>query len=664
MNEDLDHIMNEILGEEAIIKYCGDDLKQIIIKDSCDTLKKAFQKIIYINPVSFITNDCQLKVDKIFVDIEIRKGRRRGEGKHIDFCDILISVQNTSVSSSVSSATQRQDSSARPQMLLLEGLAGSGKTTLVTMIIQEWIQGSGGNITDLDNFDLLLWVQCRNPTINSYQELLDRLMPDVSTKFGNFLPKIVKLCKVLIIVDGLDELNNHSRALIKSLLYEFKTSTSTTFICTSRPETVEIFSITIPEEFVVVNAELRGISKEHIKEFVRRTHQEVTKHTKSNRNTEELINKVKMFKDHHEHLRLPMNLIFFVYIWDQACDKLSTVALTQTELYHEIHRLCQKKLLERLLKYPKIKDINESSLDHKVHEVMRRIYIISLKNLSREQLAFQEATIEQLISLCSNHDLPYDEVLSAFLSLKPIWTWRGVEERYSAPHKGIQDYWSALHIVMSLKDQLQASALPVSSSPTPAQLTRVLPSTVQPAMAPLIPVSPVSIREILERSVGAAIEDMTKYQNVLVHVAGLLHLLLDEVPETITQEAVQLAHEAKERNRLEGLSRRINITHWYNLLENTKYNNDIARVIAGFINSGRPFTVNENYVESCMALLPHLRPSEVGIFFTSDGTGLIELLDVLARYNHRCTHLDLKHHYLHDVTTTTSDDILQHVQPR
>ncbi|KAK8722596.1 hypothetical protein OTU49_012298, partial [Cherax quadricarinatus] len=90
----------------------------------------------------------------------------------------------------------------------------------------------------------------------------------------------------------------------------------------------------------------------------------------------------------------------------------------------------------------------------------------------------------------------------------------------------------------------------------------------------------------------------------------------------------------------------------------------IARVIAGFINSGRPFTVNENYVESCMALLPHLRPSEVGIFFTSDGTGLIELLDVLARYNHRCTHLDLKHHYLHDVTTTTSDDILQHVQPR
>ncbi|KAK8739463.1 hypothetical protein OTU49_003332, partial [Cherax quadricarinatus] len=970
MNDDLDYIMNEILSEEDIMKYCSDDIKQIIIKDSCGKLKEILQQITCVNPVPCISDNFQLEVDKIFVDIEIKQVRRRGNNEHIDYRDLLSLVQTTSVASCVSSGTQQQGSSPRPQILLLEGVAGSGKTTLVKLITKQFIQGGQGNIKDLDNYDLLLWVQCRDPTINSYHHLLHRLLPDVSAKFRNIVPKIIKLCKVIIIVDGLDELNNNSRTLVKSLLLEFQNSINTTFICTSRPETVEIFSLTIPEDYDVTNANLRGIKQEHMAEFVRQTHQEIIKLTNSNRNTFKLVRKVMEVTGLHEHLRLPMNLTFLVYILDQEPDELNIRTITQTQLYHKIHHMCQSKLLERLTNCSKTKIMNESSVQNGVQEILKIIYATSLESLSRDQLSLEEETVDELISACNKHDIPYHEMLSAFLSLKPIWTWQGIKERYSAPHKGIQDYFSALHIVMTLKHQLECSPLPVlythhpappvssqppvitvplsstplvssqptvitippsstppvssqpswitlsplptppvssrlpvttlsptqtppvtimqpsqtqpspspvtssptspiSTSPTPASPTPAPPTPASPTPAPPTPTSPtpalptpasptpasptpapptpasptpalrtpvsptpapptpapatstlptqtsptsapptsapstpasptqasptpasptpalrtpllptpapatstpptptsptptsptsapptsapstpasptpasstpaslthctpvsisgmleeiirsatratpictrevleesirsatpstpinfrtmhleyfissairsapvnimgvlkesirsattVSIREVLKESIRSGVVDINKYQNVLIHVAGLLHLVLDQVPEAPAREVVHLLHESGVRCNHQ----------WLDLLDNTNMSPVIVKKIAHCFNTEATIDVIDEHVRSYAALLSHLSSCKVEITITRDPGDLPDLPDLLAALNHHhCTHLVLYHHYFYADTTTTSTNQLKRLQPR
>lgn len=693
LNHDLDYIMNEILEMEEIVKYCSDDIKQLIITESCNKLKEILQEMSYMSPFSCITNNFQLKANKFFIDIQVKQGKRRGKGEHKDYRDLLQLVQSTSVSSSVNSATQQQSPSARPQILLLEGLAGSGKTTLVKLITEEWIQGGQGNMRGLDDYDLLLWVQCRDHSMNSYQDLLDRLIPDVSAKYRMVLPRIMKLCKVLIIVDGLDELNDHSSSLVKSLLYEFQNSIYTTFICTSRPEKVEIFSMTIPEGYDVTNAELQGIKQEHMPEFVRSTHEIIKKNNNSNSSTDLLVEKVMSVRDLYEHLRLPMNLAFFVYIWEYAPDEINVMTVTQTRLYHKIHEVCQKKLLERLA--------DCSDLQHKVQEILRMIYETSLENLSREQLTLEEETVERLISACNKRDLPYNEILSAFLSLKPIWTWQGIKEQYSVPHKGIQDYFSALHCVMTLKDQLQSSANTVSriQNATPPVLSQLLDTTDSPSQTPLTPVSSklpdisvspspsslasvaftseaptrvppiltsttlaspaqtptLSLREVLTQSVGGASIDMTKYYNVLLHVAGLLHHLIDQVPEATTQEAAKLLHESGMREH----------EMWLNLLQNTRCNNNIAKAIAPFCNA-KYVRIDDKHVESYKALLPHTKRSEVNIVIKGnfgEMPGLVDLIEVVSLYHHRCTRLDLACHY-YQYDTTTSDEFLQRLQPR
>ncbi|XP_069935759.1 uncharacterized protein [Cherax quadricarinatus] len=793
MNDDLDYIMNEILGEEDIMKYCSDDIKQIINKDSCDELKKILQQTTCVYPISFITDNFQFKVDKIFVDIEVKQGRHRDNNEHIEYGDLLSFVQTTSVASCVSSGTQQQGSSGRPQVLLLEGVAGSGKTTLVKLVTEEWIQGGQGNIKDLDNYDLLLWVQCRDPPINSYHDLLHRLLPDASIKFRNILSKIVKLCKVIIIIDGLDELNNNSRILVKTLLLEFQNSINTTFICTTRPEAVEMFSLTIPEGYDVTNAELLGIKNKHMKEFVRRIHQEITKLTNSNRNTDELVYKVLHVTGLREHLRLPMNLTLFVYIWDQDPDELNIKNITQTQLYHKLQHMCQSKLLERLTNCSNNKKMNKKIVENSVEEILKIIYARSLESLSRDQLSLEEETVRELISACNDHDIRYDEMLSAFLSLKPIWTWQGIEERYSAPHKGIQDYFSALHIVMTLKHQLQSSPLPVlytqhpapsvssqpyvitispttppvssqspvitvssptppvssqpslitvspsppvssqpslitvspsstppvssrppvttvlltqtppisscpsvtniSTSPTPPVSSRPSVSTISPSSTPSVttmtpslthpspspvslsptspistspspapptpasptPYAPVSIRGVLEESIRSGVVDMNKYQNVLIHVAGLLYLVLDQVPETLAQEVAHLLQESGVRDN----------NQWLDLLDNTNMSPVIIKQISLFFNTEDTIYINDEHVRSCAALLPHLSSCKVDINIILAPGDLPDLPDLLAALtHHQCTILELNHHYNHADTTTTSDNLLQCLQPR
>nr|XP_053641297.1 LOW QUALITY PROTEIN: uncharacterized protein LOC128694948 [Cherax quadricarinatus] len=665
MNDELDNIMKEILGKQDILTFCGDEMKSLMINESRDKLKEIFQSISYVNPVSFITSNLKLKVGKIFVNIQVKHGQRGGEGEHISYQHLLKLVQTTATPSFTSTVLQQQyqttatpsffkhcftttvpdysntiiykhcftttvpdysntiiykhcftttvpDYSSTiikhclttgtctyPHIILLEGVAGSGKTTLVKLVIYEWTQDGQGNISDLDNYDLLLWVQCSDPTMTCYQHLLERLMPKVAIKFKEILPKLMKLCKTLIIIDGLDEDNESSRTLVQSLLQEFKYCSNIAFLCTSRPEKVENFRRTIPAEYTVQHATLHGISRTSVVQFVRLNHQEITKQTGNNRNTEELVRKVSKLEGIHEHLRLPMNLILMIYIWDHDPDQLNLTSVTHTELYYNIHELCKHKLIERLTNHKATKNMDDRKLKFNINNILIIIYKTALESLSGDQLNLEEETVDKLISTCDELCLPYKEVLSAFLCLRPTWTVRGITEQYSAPHKGIQDYFAALYIVSSLNN-------PQCSTPTSASATLV------------------SIRGVLEESIRSARVDMNKYQNVLIHVAGQLHLVLDQVPEASAREIVHLLQESGMRDK----------DQWLDLLDNTKMSPVIVKEISRFFTSEETIVRNER-VRSYTALLPHLSSSVVKIIIRGDPSNLPGLPDLLAAFTHQ-----------------------------
>ncbi|KAK8720287.1 hypothetical protein OTU49_013438, partial [Cherax quadricarinatus] len=458
------------------------------------------------------------------------------------------------------------------------------------------------------------------------------------------------------IIDGLDEDNESSRRLVQSLLQEFKYCSNIAFLCTSRPEKVENFRRTIPAEYTVQHATLHGISRTNVEQFVRLNHQEITKQTGNNRNTDELVRRVMKSEGLQEHLRLPMNLILMIYIWDHDPDQLNLTSVTHTELYYNIHQLCKHKLKHRLTNHQDTKDIDDRKLKVNIDNVLITIYKTALESLSRDQINLEEETVDKLISTCDNWSLPYKEVLSAFLCLRPTWTMLGIQEQYSAPHKGIQDYFAALYIVNMLKQQYStptpasatpasatpasatpasatpASATPASATPasaTPASATPATPASATPASATpasatpasatpasatpasatpvsatpasttsasATPDTPVSIKRVLEVSIRSGEVDINKYQNVVIHVAGLLHLVLDQVPETAAREVVHLLQESGMRHN----------NQWLHLLDNTNMSPVIVKEISHLFNTKETIEVRDGRVRSCAALLPHL----------------------------------------------------------
>ncbi|KAK8724669.1 hypothetical protein OTU49_011199 [Cherax quadricarinatus] len=537
ITEDLKLITNKTFGVDDLVINIRDDLKELTIEKSSAILKDCFQKKCYLNPLSFIIKNLRLKVSEIFVDVEVKQGKR-GEGESVDYKQLLKLVHNTAAYSTTSASLQ-QSLLTRPQVLLLEGLAGSGKTTLMKLITEEWIQGGQGMMEGLDYYELLLWVQCRDPIIKSPHGLLDMLMPDVSTNFKNLLLRVMKLCKLLIIVDSLDEINEQSEKLIKSLLHECQNSSHTTFLCASRPEKVEIFERMIPQEYDVTNIELQGITDQVMPQFVQRTHQEISKKTNSNHSTNKLVDVVIRLTSFQEHLRLPLNLTFFIYILNQKSENLNLLSLTETELYYEIHLMWQKKLKERLVIInPRFKEMSKRDLDYKVNNILREMYVVAVETFPHDQLTLENEMINRLCTVSSTQELPSQEVFSTFLCLKPITTKHSVKKQYSLPHKGLRDFYCALHIAMTLKEQF--SALPSSFNQQPPESAQA-PNSDSPAET-LDP--SVTIRGILEKTINVAIMDITKFQNIFVHVAELLRQLFDQVPKVITDEVVHLLRES------------------------------------------------------------------------------------------------------------------------
>nr|XP_053644267.1 uncharacterized protein LOC128696863 isoform X1 [Cherax quadricarinatus] len=633
VTDKLKKIMNEIPGNKDLLKHCSDKLKKLMLHDTQEKLREQFKKITYINPLSLICKDLQLEVKEIFVDVNLKQ---ENDDEQVDYHDLL--VQKT--------ATQH-GSSAKPQIILLEGLAGSGKTTLMKLVAQEWKSGAQKKIKGLDDYELVFWLQCKDSTMVSYHDILNRKMPGVSAKFRNLLPGLIELCEVLIIIDGVDELNDDSQKLVNSVLDEFKKFTNKTIIFTSRPEKLETFKKDIPTEYDVTTVKLEGINDSEVAKFIQLTHQEMVKQTRGNRSTQKLINQVLEAKYIQKYLATPMNLTYLIYIWDQTPDELNLMTITQTELYDYIHQLHQSKLLERLANSPGTTIMNLRELKSRLQIILKELYLISLKILSLETLTVDEEMKNSLKSVCKNQSLSYDEIFSAFLYF---------EKPYPSYYKEILDYFGALYIVMTIKDQHQPSftdSFRQCSNPNMSSNLPTTTSSTASTSAPATPTSspPVGIRGVLQQATKKDNSNLTKYRNVFMHVARMLFNYQYELSEAI-KEVVDLLHELG-----------MDDDQWLDLLGNIKTNPNSIKVIAGFLNPRGNICIRDNRVGSYAALLPHIVPSQLHIDIKGDPDGLPRLLDLLGNLNnHRCLELKLRHHFLHANTSSTSDKILQHLE--
>ncbi|XP_042878067.1 uncharacterized protein LOC122257074 [Penaeus japonicus] len=634
-NKNINTIRDHPLAVKDINRYQSellfDNLKRLMVKEGLAELKRMYERITIINPVFFVAgSDFLMDVGLVFSRIEVKQAGRFAKGKYIAYENIL------ELNHLCESISQNPGNGEPATMVILEGVAGSGKTTLTKFIISEWSKRSH-KFMGLDQFDLLFLMECRNPSLESFADLLVSLMPNVSKSFRkeDFVGCALDL-KILVLIDGLDELNKSSEKLLREVLAMLRTR-DIKILCTSRPEKVQDIYKIIPDGIVKVHLRITGIPANKRVDFVKAYHDEMKKLRRSEQDTTGLVEYLNMSSDKlDKHFRFPLNLVLLTYLWAQAPDRVNKVT-TPTELYVQLLDLLVEKLVERLKHHDATKHVSCSELKEKTELFLRELYHESLYALSRDHVYIDKCAKVRLREICSDLHLPFKEVISAFMELKLVWTTSGTDELLSFPHKDIHDFFSASCLYLAITNDEYYDFVIRSHISRIAKVLCNIYATVTCS-----PSRQAISRILLSIHEGSASTlTVNKYQNILKHLAGLIGLSSKGAPSSLSEEIVGLLVQS-------GID---NEELWLDILSEVKCDvttvQHIARNIEEFL-SGE-LTIEDAKVRPFAFLLPHARPSSIYIDITDSGQrlpylpGLLEAATTVSCRAAVC----LRHFFLH-----------------
>ncbi|XP_068220471.1 uncharacterized protein [Palaemon carinicauda] len=480
IRQKIDEIGKGYLGTEVFDDYQSEidfaKKMKLLEEEGFPCLKNHLEKFKSINPLNLITgtsSNPNIPVEKIHTEMKLE-----GESGP---CSVPIEE--------ILNHVPHDDPS---QLLLIKGMAGMGKTTLVKKINSDWLSKKD-DIEGLNDYDILLCVECRDST-EPFKDLLVAYFGDVHKKFQD--NEIIDVClayKCLLIIDGYDELNDKSSKLFQDVL-TLKKSRKISVIVTTRPEFEERFNNQVKSDYTTVSTiSIEGIPKEKREEFVCKYYAVLGSDNSPLQSLDELLQYLrKTMHTMHEVWGLPLNLALVTILWMIKPEVISKIT-SEAELYWQFYLLSLSKLMERLAKNLLTAHLPLSVLNDRVEQFIEKLCCESFKALQNDEINIPESTINNLSAFCHSLGLPAEELIGAFL--KKVTTSQG-SFHYSFPHKGIMEFMAALYFRMKVTNQCWDQS-----------------------------VNTATVKKIFEMLLGGSLpENLHKYQNMMIQMISLFHV--------------------------------------------------------------------------------------------------------------------------------------------
>ena len=316
------------------------------------------------------------------------------------------------------------NSKAKRKVILIEGVAGAGKTTLSWYAFREWAKGQL-----FEHFKLLIHVDLSNPSIHSATRLSD-LIPYPSEKMRtNIAEAIVDNHGkgVCFWFDGCDEA---PPSLWRSFLNRFISGSggramlpNADIILTSRPGTP-----------LNLTAALTG--KVIIKGFL-----SLDRYFAAclPNNGAQLIEALKMKPELYSLCHLPLNASILAYIYDSVKDDLPT---TRTGLFYPLIQnvIIRHVLLRSPHQRPDVTDF-PACLPNDIHSFINKVSKLAFENFIRRRKVFDC----KMLVKCGIDSKKLNDAFG-FLRSCVRFTMYGPTEQFSFTHLSFQEFLAAFHI--------------------------------------------------------------------------------------------------------------------------------------------------------------------------------------------------------------------------
>lgn len=621
-------------------------LRKLLVTEGGEELKEQYEFYTHVDPSSFLWKEKKPKVTSVFTKLEFVQ----------EYADSLREEPR------LENLLEMKKNGEIPKVILIEGVAGCGKSTLLSLLIADWCSG-GRKISGLQEFDLLLHIQCRNPHISSFLGLLLFLFQRTSARMKeDDLIRSVLMSKLLFVIDGLDEMNNASQKLITEILQKHtkEKNPNIRLLFTTRPQSVEQFHQMLPEGASLIHLKITGIPKEEQSKFIIRYHEHLKYGEKNKHDIRELLNYIQSSSQISEHFRLPLNLVFLTYIWVFSAETFGQLH-SATALYMEILKLTKKKLVARLQSHLHYLDPKE--IMSKCEDFLEVMYQESLLALCQNSVLVSTLGTEVLKNKCKSLRLPSAEVLSSFFTLTKTRTGKNHREEFSFPHKGIQDYYAALSIVGSLtkkedKDLLENVRNGILKVLAKNNISSKISTEIVSASENILITSiskPKHILSVLENlhSNDPSSLQINNYQNVLFHLVGLLK---DNGENTLHKHVKELVDLLKKSGVKDS-------EHWLQILTESDCNPVMMEEVANLMPIHR-WSVRDGHLKSSLQLFQKVPVRQIDLLIEKDPNSVSHLKKMLqyVAFTTCEIQLNLHHHWQHP-EGDSSDEILEYLKP-
>ena len=326
-------------------------------------------------------------------------------------------------------------------MTIVEGSPGIGKSTFCLKLAYEWANQSS-SAAIFPEFELVLLLKCRDIDADLTEAITEQLFPkdmskDAREELLRFLEDIENQERVLIILDGLDELSEKSKHFVDELLHRKRWACCYALATTRQEKGIELRKQ--PKFVFNLFLQIEGFTEEDSFEYIRR-HFKIAGPEHSSKG-EKLIKEIKRNALLRDLRTNPLNLLLLCVVYEDHEGELPS---SRTDLYYVIvvcllRRYCAKHNVKAGKK--------DRDLETQFERDIRCLGKLAWNCLLNDHHSFFEEELEELES--RHEKLVVRELGFVYKeeSLKRVEPKHG----YCFLHKSFQEYLAASYIAHKLR---------------------------------------------------------------------------------------------------------------------------------------------------------------------------------------------------------------------